>query len=88
MIKGLCVTILIAVLFGIIAGLFYFEMNERKEEQKMLEKLSLEVAALKKTNSRLIMQLLHVQAITSACDTDARFIESEEGYEGIAENIR
>lgn len=83
MIKGL-VTGLIASLFGIIAGLFYFEMNERKIQQQMIEQLRIEVSELKQTNKHLIIELLQVQAITSAYDTDAKFIESVEGYEGLA----
>ena len=83
MIKGL-VTGLIASLFGIIAGLFYFEMNERKIQQQMIEQLRVEVVKLKQTNKHLIIELLQVQAITSAYDTDVKFIESVEGYEGLA----
>lgn len=82
MVKGL-VTGLIASLFGIIGGLFYFEMNERKLEQQMIEQLKIEVVELKKTNSHLIMELIQVQAITGAYDTDAKFIESVEGYTGM-----
>lgn len=84
MIRGLCISALISTLLGIIGGLFYFEMNELKEEQAMLEQLRLEVADLRKTNSRLILELMQVQAINGAYDVDARFIESEEGYEGLA----
>ena len=83
MIKGL-VTGLIASLFGIIAGLFYFEMNERKIQQQMIEQLRVEVVKLKQTNKHLIIELLQVQAITSAYDTDVKFIESVEGYDGLA----
>ena len=83
MIKGL-VTGLIASLFGIIAGLFYFEMNERKIQQQMIEQLRVEVVKLKQTNKHLIIELLQVQAITSAYDTDVKFIKSVEGYEGLA----
>ena len=88
MAKGLVLSALIATLFGIIGGLFYFEMTERKLEQKMLEQLRTEVADLRKTNDLLIRDLIRVQAITGAYDTDARFIESVEGYEGLAGNLR
>ena len=84
MLKGLCLSVLISILFGIIAGLFYLEINERKAEYQMITDLKKEVVSLKQTNNQLIKELIQVLAITQTFDTDAKFIESVEAYEGLA----
>jgi len=53
-------------------------------EQQLLEQLGKEVVSLRQINSRLVIELMQVQAITGAYDADAKFIELEEGYEGLA----
>lgn len=83
MFKGVVLSALIFSLFGIIAGLFYFEMEQRKAEQLMIEQLRKEIVSLQNTNNHLIKELIQVQAITGMYDTDARFIESVEGYTGM-----
>lgn len=72
---------------GIIFGLFYSEFQTRKLDeqmtQQMIQELKEEIMSLQKTNDHLIKELIQVQVITGTYDSDARFIESVEGYQGL-----
>ncbi len=75
--------VLVSVLFGIIAGLFFWEHQKFLYEQQQFKMLQTQISNLQAKNTALVRELVKVQAITALYDTDAKFIESVEGYEGL-----
>ena len=83
---------LISSMLGIVGGLVYENgkqvVEQIRYQRSELDAVKRELISLRRTNESLVKELIHVQAINSMYDSDARFIESKdeiavEGYDGV-----